>query len=207
MSNWLIYGIGFLAQLLFSVRLINQWFLSEKAEKIKTPKLFWKLSLFGSILLFIYGYLRNDLAIMLGQFLVYTVYFRNLQLQNEWKNSNILLKLTVIGVPILIAVYLIFLSNLRFQDLLDGKNIAPWLIALGILGQIVYTSRFFYQWVYSEQHEKSSLPLGFWILSLAGSCIIFTYAIFRKDPVLLATHFFGGMVYIRDLFLLKKSKK
>jgi len=63
MSNWIIYGIGFLAQLLFSVRLINQWFLSEKAEKIKTPILFWKLSLFGSILLFIYGYLRNDLAI------------------------------------------------------------------------------------------------------------------------------------------------
>ena len=91
MSNWLIYGIGFLAQLLFSVRLINQWFLSEKAEKIKTPRLFWKLSLFGSILLFIYGYLRNDLAIMLGQFLVYAVYFRNLQLQNQWKSSNIVL--------------------------------------------------------------------------------------------------------------------
>ena len=207
MSNWIIYGIGFLAQLLFSVRLINQWFLSEKAEKIKTPILFWKLSLFGSILLFIYGYLRNDLAIMLGQFLVYAVYFRNLQLQDEWKSSNIVLKLTVIGVPILIAAYLLFLSDLKLQDLLDGKNIAPWLIALGILGQIVYTSRFFYQWIYSEQHEKSSLPLGFWILSLAGSTIIFTYAIFRKDPVLLAAHFFGGMVYIRDLFLLKKSKK
>ncbi len=207
MSNWLIYGIGFLAQLLFSVRLINQWFLSEKAEKVKTPRLFWKLSLFGSMLLFIYGYLRNDLAIMLGQFLVYAVYFRNLHLQNEWKSSNIILKLTVIGVPILIAAYLIFLSELKLQDLLDGENIAAWLIVLGILGQIVYTSRFFYQWIYSEQHEKSSLPLGFWILSLAGSIIIFTYAIFRRDPVLLAAHFFGGMVYIRDLFLLKKSKK
>ncbi|CAM4178957.1 lipid-A-disaccharide synthase N-terminal domain-containing protein [Gillisia limnaea] len=207
MSNWLIYGIGFLAQLLFSVRLINQWFLSEKAEKVKTPRLFWKLSLFGSMLLFIYGYLRNDLAIMLGQFLVYAVYFRNLHLQNEWKSSNIILKLTVIGVPILIAAYLIFLSELKLQDLLDGENIAAWLIVLGILGQIVYTSRFFYQWIYSEQHEKSSLPLGFWILSLAGSTIIFIYAIFRRDPVLLAAHFFGGMVYIRDLFLLKKSKK
>lgn len=207
MSNWLIYGIGFLAQLLFSIRLINQWFLSEKAEKIITPILFWKLSLFGSILLFMYGYLRNDLAIMLGQFLVYAVYFRNLKLQNEWKSSNLLLKLSVIGVPILIAAYLLFLSDMKLQDLLDGKNIAPWLIALGILGQIVYTSRFFYQWIYSEQHEKSSLPLGFWILSLAGSTIILTYAIFRKDPVLLTAHFFGGMVYIRDLFLLKKSKK
>ncbi len=207
MSNWLIYGIGFLAQLLFSIRLINQWFLSEKAEKIKTPTLFWKLSLFGSILLFIYGYLRQDLAIMLGQFLVYGVYFRNLQLQKEWKSFNMVLKLTVIGIPILIAAYLIFLSELKLQDLLDGKNIAPWLIALGILGQIVYTSRFFYQWIYSEQHEKSSLPLGFWILSLTGSTIIFTYAIFRRDPVLLATHFFGAMIYIRDIFLLKKSKK
>jgi len=43
MSNWIIYSIGFLAQLIFSGRLILQWILSEKSKKVLTPSLFWKL--------------------------------------------------------------------------------------------------------------------------------------------------------------------
>ena len=45
MSNWIIYGIGFLAQILFSGRLILQWIVSEKNKKVLTPSIFWKLSL------------------------------------------------------------------------------------------------------------------------------------------------------------------
>ena len=67
MSSIIIYSIGFIAQILFSSRLIIQWFYSEKKNKIITPTIFWVLSLLGSFLLFIYGYLRNDFAIMLGQ--------------------------------------------------------------------------------------------------------------------------------------------
>ncbi|PKP28207.1 MAG: lauroyl acyltransferase, partial [Bacteroidetes bacterium HGW-Bacteroidetes-18] len=46
MSGWIIYSIGFLAQLLFSGRLILQWILSEKSKKVLTPSIFWKISLF-----------------------------------------------------------------------------------------------------------------------------------------------------------------
>ena len=205
MNNWLVYGIGFLAQLLFSTRLITQWFLSEKAKKVKTPTLYWKLSLLASLLLFAYGYLRNDLPIMIGQVLIYGVYFRNLKLQNEWKDSRLIFKITVFTAPLLIAGYLLFFSQKQWSDFLQNENIAVWLIVLGIVGQLVYTCRFIYQWIYSEKHEKSSLPKGFWILSLTGSALIFTYAIFRKDPVLLAAHFFGAIVYIRNLFLIKKN--
>ena len=83
MQDWPIFAIGFLAQLLFSARLISQWFLSEKSKKVETPVLFWKLSLIASILLFTYGYLREDFAIMLGQFLIYGIYWRNLDLMGE----------------------------------------------------------------------------------------------------------------------------
>ncbi len=203
MNNWLVYGIGFLAQLLFSTRLITQWFLSEKAKKVKTPTLYWKLSLLASLLLFAYGYLRNDLPIMIGQVLIYGVYFRNLKLQHEWKDSRLIFKITVFTAPLLIAGYLLFFSQKQWSDFLQNENIAVWLIVLGIVGQLVYTCRFIYQWIYSEKHKKSSLPKGFWILSLTGSALIFTYAIFRKDPVLLAAHFFGAIVYIRNLFLIK----
>ncbi|MCF4100806.1 lipid-A-disaccharide synthase N-terminal domain-containing protein [Gillisia sp. M10.2A] len=206
MSDWIIYSVGFTAQLLFSARLITQWFLSEKAKEVQTPSIFWKLSLIASILLFVYGFLREDLAIMLGQLITYTVYIRNLQLQKEWSSSNVFLKILVIGFPIALAGYLLFLTEMEWKQLVHGENIALWLIILGVIGQIVYTLRFIYQWLYSEKNKESSLPKGFWILSLMGSIIIFTYAIFRDDPVLLAAHFFGGIVYIRNLYIMKKSK-
>ena len=205
MSNWLIYSIGFLAQILFAGRLITQWFLSERSKKVETPSLFWKLSLVGSILMFMYGYLREDAAIMLGQVLIYTVYIRNLQLQNQWSGSNSFLKIIYIGAPLLIATYLIFISNFDLQYLFSRENIAPWLMILGILGQVVFNSRFFYQWIYSEKKKVSTLPLGFWLLSLVGAVLILVYGILRKDPVLIASHCFGGVVYVRNIYLLRNS--
>ncbi|MCB7482250.1 lipid-A-disaccharide synthase N-terminal domain-containing protein [Christiangramia sediminis] len=205
MENWPIFAIGFLAQLLFSARLISQWFLSEKSKKVETPVLFWKLSLLASILLFTYGYLREDLAIMLGQFLIYGIYWRNLSLMDEWHKRNLLFKILIIAFPIGITAYIIFFGTLKWSDLFTSENISGWLIALGILAQIIYTSRFFYQWYHSEQTQESSLPMGFWILSLIGSSLLFTYGIFRQDPVLIAAHFFGAIIYMRDMYLLKNS--
>ena len=206
-SSWFVYAIGFLAQLLFSARLVMQWVKSEKNKKIETPVLFWKLSLQGAVLLFIYGYLRDDMAIMLGQFLVYGGYFRNLQLQGEWGKSGIMFKIYVIALPILITLYLVFFGQLDWAALVKGENISTWLIILGIIGQLIYTSRFIYQWIYAERNRESVLPWNFWVLSLLGSALIFTYGIFRDDPVLIAAHFFGGIVYIRNLFIIRKSKK
>ncbi len=207
MQDWPIFAIGFLAQLLFSARLISQWFLSEKSQKVETPVLFWKLSLLASILLFTYGYLREDFAIMLGQFLIYGIYWRNLNLQGEWQNRNIFFKILVIVFPFAITAYILFLGSLQWQDLFKNQNITGLLITLGILGQMVYTSRFFYQWYHSEKTQESSLPMGFWILSLIGSILLFSYGIFRHDPVLIAAHFFGGIIYVRDMYLLKNTDK
>ncbi|MDT0650092.1 lipid-A-disaccharide synthase N-terminal domain-containing protein [Autumnicola edwardsiae] len=206
MSNWIIFSIGFLAQMLFSARLITQWFLSEKSKKVETPVLFWKLSLLASVLLFAYGYLREDLAIMLGQFLIYGVYWRNLKIQGEWKNRNIFFKAFVVIFPILILAYIIFFGRLNWEDLIEGERLAPWLIGLGIFGQLVYTARFFYQWYYAERNQVSSLPQGFWILSLIGSSLLLAYGILRYDPVLISAHFFGGLIYMRDIYLSRNTE-
>lgn len=205
MGNWLVFGLGFLAQLLFSARLITQWLKSEKSKKVETPVLFWKLSLLGAIFLFIYGFLRNDLAIMIGQFLTYGLYWRNLKIQHEWSDRNIIFKISTTIIPFLLVAYVIFFGNLDWSDLFKGENLSEWIVIMGIVGQIVYTSRFFYQWYYSEKHNESSLPRIFWILSLIGSCILFTYGIFRKDPVLMSAHFFGALIYVRNLYLIKKA--
>lgn len=204
MGNWLIYTVGFTAQLFFGARLVTQWVLSEKAKKVQTPSIFWKLSLLASLLMFVYGYFREDLAIMFGQVLIYIVYIRNLQLQDKWTSSNSLLKTVVVVFPLMIAAYLIFISNLQLRDLVKGENISTFLVGFGLLGQFIFNGRFIYQWAYSEKKKESSLPFGFWLMSLTGAILIFTYGIFRNDPVLLASHFFGGFVYVRNLYLLKE---
>ena len=205
MSNWFIYTIGFVAQILFSSRLIIQWLSSEKEKKVITPTLFWSLSLIASFLLFIYGYLRNDFAIMLGQALTYFIYIRNLQLQNQWQKIHWFTRFLLYSIPTLIVIYY-FNNNVIDKELLfKNEDIPNWLLWLGIISQIVFTLRFVYQWLYSEHKKTSTLPLGFWLLSLAGSILILTYAVFRKDPVLFIGHLLGSIIYIRNLILLHKD--
>ena len=204
MSNWLIYSIGFLAQILFSSRLIVQWLTSEKQKKVTTPVLFWSLSLMASFLLFVYGYLRDDFAIMLGQILTYFIYIRNLQLQNQWNKLPKLIRWFLFVFPVLIGVYYFNNNVIDVDNLFRNEAIPLWLLILGIVSQVVFTFRFVYQWLYSEKKKESSLPFGFWLLSLIGSLLILSYAIIRKDPVLFAGHILGATVYIRNLILLKK---
>ena len=204
MSDWIIYSIGFLAQILFSSRLIVQWITSEKQKQVTTPVLFWSLSLVASFLLFIYGYLRDDFAIMLGQILTYFIYIRNLQLQNQWNKIPKLFRWFLFVFPILIGVYYFNNNIIDVDNLFRNEAIPLWLLILGIVSQVVFTLRFVYQWIYSEKKKESILPFGFWMLSLIGSLMILTYAIIRKDPVLFVGHILGATIYIRNLTLLKK---
>lgn len=204
MSNWIIYSIGFFAQILFSSRLIIQWMYSEKQKRVITPTIFWILSLIASFLLFIYGYLRDDFAIMLGQGLTYFIYIRNLQLQNQWERFPKWLQWFLLLMPTFIVIYYFNNNSIDVVKLFKNEAIPLWLLILGIVSQVVFTLRFVYQWLYSEKQKESSLPLGFWTLSLIGSILILTYAIFRQDPVLFIGHILGAIIYIRNLILIKK---
>ncbi|REG87674.1 lipid-A-disaccharide synthase N-terminal domain-containing protein [Winogradskyella sediminis] len=206
MKDWIIYSIGFLAQILFSSRLIIQWITSEKQRKVSSPKAFWVLSLIASFLLFIYGYLRLDFAIMLGQSLTYFIYIRNLQLQGQWQKLPKIIQYLLFIVPILIVVFYYNNNKIDIELLFQNEAIPNWLLALGIVAQVIFTLRFVYQWIYSERQKTSLLPLGFWILSLIGASLILTYAIIRKDPVLFIGHIFGMVIYARNTYLIQKAK-
>lgn len=201
MSSWQIYIIGFTAQLLFSSRLLLQWIASEKEKKVLTPSNFWKVSLFASFLLFVYGYLRNDFSIMLGQALTYFIYIRNMQLQGEWTKLKKWVRIFLYFFPALICIYAYNNNTYDIQKLFFNENIPSWLILLGSIAQVIFTLRFIYQWIYSERIKKSVLPLGFWLLSLAGSTLIVIYAVLRKDPVLFVGHLMGSVIYFRNIIL------
>lgn len=205
MSNWLIYSIGFFAQILFSSRLIIQWVTSEKQRRVITPTLFWTLSLIASVLLFIYGYLRYDFSIMLGQSLTYYIYIRNLQLQKQWQKFPKPLQWFLLIFPILIVIYYYNNNKIDVDLLFKNEDIPFWLLGLGIIAQVIFTLRFVYQWLYSEVKKSSTLPFGFWLLSLVGSLLILTYAVIRIDWVLLVGHGLGSVIYSRNIYLIHKA--
>lgn len=205
MPSWIIACIGFIAQALFSSRLILQWIISEKNKKILTPKLFWEISLFASVLLFFYGYLRHDFSIMLGQTLTYYIYIRNIQLQNHWKEFPIYIRCFLYLFPLLIVFYGFNNGILDVDLLFKNEKIPLWLLYLGICSQVLFTFRFIYQWIYSEKKHESQLPMGFWVISLCGSLLILTYAIIRVDLVLFVGHFMGFIVYARNILIKRKE--
>ncbi len=205
MSSWQVYTIGFIAQALFSARLLLQWIASEKQKKVLTPSNFWKVSLFASFLLFVYGYLRSDFSIMLGQALTYFIYIRNMQLQGEWKKMSQWLQLFLYFFPAILFIYSYNNNVYDVQNLFYNDKIPLWLLVLGSTAQVIFTLRFVYQWVYSERIKKSVLPMGFWLLSFAGAVLILIYAILRKDPVLFVGHLAGSVIYVRNMVLIRRE--
>ena len=145
MSNWVIFSVGFFAQLLFSGRLVLQWVLSEKNKKVLSPVLFWWMSLLASFLLFVYGYLREDFAIMLGQSLTYYIYIRNLQLQGEWKKTPKVIQWFLLVFPILIVIYSYNYNSYDIEKLFRNDAIPLSLLIWGSVAQIIFTFRFVYQ--------------------------------------------------------------
>ncbi len=75
---WL--GVGFLGQLVFSLRFLVQWIASERRRESVIPIAFWYISLTGTTLLFAYATYRRDPVFMLGQGFGFIVYIRNLML-------------------------------------------------------------------------------------------------------------------------------
>lgn len=204
MTHWFVFGLGFLAQGLFSSRIFLQWIISEKHKKVLTPNLFWEISLFASCLLFIYGYLRDDFAIMLGQVITYYIYVRNIQLEHEWEKRPRWLRIFIYLFPAIILIYGYNNNVLDRVNLFSNEDIPLFLMVLGIVSQVLFTLRFVYQWLYSESKQESLLPMGFWLLSLFGSLLIFVYAIFRRDPVLFIGHLSGIIIYSRNMIIMKK---
>ena len=80
-----------------------------------------------------------------------------------------------------------------------------WLI-LGFTAQILFTSRMVVQWYSSEKAKKSVVPVLFWYLSVIGSTLLLTYAIYRQDPVFILGQSAGLFVYFRNLWFIRKEK-
>lgn len=207
LSGWWIVVIGFLAQGFFSARIIVQWIISEKSGKVESPILYWVFSIIGSWLFLIYGWFRNDFAIIFGQFITYYIYLWNLHKKDAWKDLSLTFRIVLLGVPLVAAGFIAYNFGSFVQSFLRAEDIPLWLVIYGSLGQLVFAFRFVYQLVYSARRGESLLPAGFWVLSLVACGMIISYGIIRADIVLVIGQSVGFIAYSRNLVIGARHRK
>jgi lipid-A-disaccharide synthase-like uncharacterized protein len=75
-----------------------------------------------------------------------------------------------------------------------------WL-AIGVVGQLMFSMRWVLQWAASERVRTSVVPANFWYYSLIGSVMVLAYGIYKLDPVIILGQF-GMLVYARNVYFL-----
>ncbi|UXE65786.1 MAG: lipid-A-disaccharide synthase N-terminal domain-containing protein [Chryseotalea sp. WA131a] len=193
--DWLLI-LGFFAQGLFGARSVVQWYLSEREGRVVSPTLFWVFSLTGSSLFLIYGLLRQDVVILIGQTISFYIYVRNLQLKKVWSYVPMPIQILLLLIPPAIAFFFF-----KSFEKLDWTFSFHALTLLGITGQLLLNCRYLYQWYFSEKAHESILPLGFWVISAVASIFVVMYSIYKSEPVLLVAQSLGLIFYGRNIIL------
>jgi lipid-A-disaccharide synthase-like uncharacterized protein len=179
--------------------------LSERAGKVLSPTIYWVISIAASYLFCIYGWFRDDFSILLGQVISYYIYVWNLKANGVWRKIPGAMKVLLMLTP-LVAIGFVIRNGAYFvENFLSHPKIPIWLVVFGSLGQVIFTLRFVYQWIYSVRRNESLLPLGFWVISLVGSGIIVIYGLIRLDPILIIGQSVGFIAYTRNIILYRKE--
>ena len=105
--NALILCIGLLAQFFYTSRILVQWVQSERSRRIESPTLFWIFSVIGSILLCVYGCMRNDFAIVFGEFLSFYIYLWNLKIKGVYRHLPRGLSFLLPALPLVSLFYVL----------------------------------------------------------------------------------------------------
>lgn len=94
-----------------------------------------------------------------------------------------------------------------FEVLLNVSSPAgfAW-VALGFLGQLLFTGRMLVQWLVSEREKRSVVPLAFWWMSLIGATMLLVYFVWRKEPIGVLGQATGWFVYVRNLWMIHRQR-
>ncbi len=82
---WMCFG--FAAQMVFFLRFLVQWIVSERKRESVIPVSFWYLSICGSLGLLLYSLHRRDPVFIAGNSLGLLIYVRNLCLIHRKKSA------------------------------------------------------------------------------------------------------------------------
>ncbi|HZY32254.1 MAG TPA: lipid-A-disaccharide synthase N-terminal domain-containing protein [Rhodanobacter sp.] len=90
---------------------------------------------------------------------------------------------------------------------LQQFELTPWK-AIGLLGSVMFTSRWFVQLYYTRKLKRVVMPLAFWWLSVCGSILLLAYFIIGKnDSVGIISNFFPAFVSVYNLVVHLRHRK
>ncbi len=97
--------------------------------------------------------------------------------------------------------------NIVFRTL----NITSWTsivwVGIGLLGQLAFSGRMILQWIVSERKRQSIITESFWWFSLFGAITLFSYFVWRQDPIGILGQASGIVIYLRNIRLIYKHKR
>lgn len=198
-------GFGWLGQIFFTLRVLHQWYFSEREKRSHVTPVFWWYSLAGTASSLVYVVHRKDPVFIVGFLVNGFLYLRNLMLgrraERPGRRGSPLLPL-LLGLGAFAAVT--FWSVAHDARIVSYDHPWPWLL-VGFTGQFLWTSRFLVQWVVSERRGESVLPPIFFWISLAGAPFLLAWAIYRRDWVMMVAYALNPLPYVRNLVLLHRA--
>jgi lipid-A-disaccharide synthase-like uncharacterized protein len=105
----------------------------------------------------------------------------------------------------ILAVKFLFFS---IPDSEMPHSLLQWTwLAVGLSGQAVFGFRFFLQWMHSERHGESRIPLSFWWMSVVGTLMSAAYFMYKHQYVALLGNGPQLIPYIRNLVLVYRKQR
>jgi lipid-A-disaccharide synthase-like uncharacterized protein len=201
-------AVGWAGQAVFTWRVVLQWVASERAKKSVIPPSFWAWSLLGAVLLVVYAAHRRDPVFVLGALVNGCIYARNLWMAHRGVTTPARPRRVL--WPVVFG--LLLFAGVSYEALGENHGIVQfghpvvWLV-VGFVGMTLWTGRFVVQWYVSERLGESVLPPAFFWMSLAGSVLLFLYALVRPGPdwVNIAAYALNPIPYARNLVLLYRK--
>lgn len=212
---------GWAGQGIFTWRMLQQWWASERARRSVLPAAFWGWSLAGTALQLVYQLHRWDVVFLAGVLVNGALYTRNLVLLRRAPAAStgpggspaaaarppgsplpaVLLALAVLGAGVVLSW-----EGLAGRGALLGEHQPLGWMLVGGAGQVAWSSRFVLQWWLSERRGRSVLPPAFFWLSLVGALLLGAYAVWRRDYVMMAAFALNPVPYVRNLVLIHRER-
>ena len=104
----------------------------------------------------------------------------------------------------LVAIFLTTILPFLPESLVEQPE--QIMIVVGFAGQGLFAMRFIIQWLSSEKQANSVIPIAFWYFSIGGGSVLFLYAIWRQDLVFMSGQGLGLLIYLRNLYFVRRSR-
>ncbi|ANH78758.1 lipid-A-disaccharide synthase [Candidatus Chlamydia sanziniae] len=210
-----LYPLGFIANLFFGMAFSLQWWLSERRKQVYVPRVFWKLSFVGALLMIAHGFIQSQFPVVLLHAINLVIYFRNLNITST-RRISFIQTVAVMVFTIILSIFPFLFSTYIFSGTtwmalpsifqLPFSTVKFYWHLIGCLGLLLFASRFLLQWWHIEFRQKEGLPVAFWQVGFVGSFLASIYFIRIVDPVNILSYSCGLFPPIANLRLLYKEQ-